>query len=158
MDGRAQHPDRGWWTDDRVSELKTRWLNQESASDIQHAMHAPSRSSVVGKAWRLGLAGTKANSPSKRRKNGQTIVPKAPKPVYIAAPHIIGLPPMPQELPPLKNPKRFIVLTDAECHWPGDGQPGPDLLCCAEAVVDGRPYCLAHCRIAYVRSNPRPLS
>jgi GcrA cell cycle regulator len=142
---------RRWWTEERITELKARWLNQQSASEIAEAMGAPSRSAIVGKAWRLGLAGTKANSPTRRRANGATIIPVPRPPIVLRGP----VKPMvfkPQT--PFRNPKRFIELKETECHWPGDGQPGPDMLCCAEPVVEGRPYCLTHCRIAYVKANP----
>jgi GcrA cell cycle regulator len=150
-------PSSTFWTDARIVELKQRWVvNQESASEIQHAMGAPSRSSVVGKIWRLGIGrGVKTGT---RRVQGQQKIKTSQHHlsplVYMGARVNGGLaPPMPEpkQSEPFKKPKRYVDLNFDECHWPGDGVPGPDLLCCAEPVVDGKAYCAAHCRMAYTR-------
>ena len=44
-----------WWTDERLDELRLRWINGETASEICRAMQATSRNAVLGKAWRLKL-------------------------------------------------------------------------------------------------------
>ena len=44
-----------WWTDERLDELRLRWINGETASQICRAMKATSRNAVVGKAYRLNL-------------------------------------------------------------------------------------------------------
>src|SRR6516162_6111013 len=44
-----------WWTDERLDELRLRWINGETASEIGRAMLATSRNAVLGKAWRLKL-------------------------------------------------------------------------------------------------------
>jgi len=44
-----------WWTNDRVTELRTRYANGETYGEIGRAMHAVSRNAIIGKAHRLGL-------------------------------------------------------------------------------------------------------
>lgn len=53
--------------------------------------------------------------------------------------------------PPEKNqPKSLIDLQPRDCRWPiGDS----DFQFCADEVVEGKPYCLKHCKIAYVPSR-----
>lgn len=52
--------------------------------------------------------------------------------------------------PPRNVPKSLIELELHDCRWPiGDS----DFQFCAEEVVPGKPYCLKHCKIAYVPSR-----
>lgn len=44
-----------FWTDERVAELRRLWDEGKSASQIERAVGAPSRSAVIGKVHRLGL-------------------------------------------------------------------------------------------------------
>ena len=46
--------------------------------------------------------------------------------------------------------KSLIELESQDCRWPiGD----TDFRFCAEQVVEGKPYCLTHCKLAYVPSR-----
>lgn len=152
-DGRSLRRDRGWWTEARVAELEVRWNSGESAGEIYRAMQAPSRSAVIGKLHRLG----RSREAGQRTKQINRIpMPKAKPVIYINGHYSGGPATMLIETPqtPFKSPKRFVELTVDECHWPGDGLPGPDILCCAEPVRKDRPYCAAHCRQAYVKAPP----
>ena len=139
-----------WWTDERVTELKTRWANNETYGEITNAMHAVSRNAVIGKAHRLKLfritvKRVKTTKPRMRRSrsNGHTSF-------YRDTGDMVEAPAK------FTQPQPFIELSDGDCHWPGDMAPGPDMLCCAAAVIHGKPYCLAHCRLAYARPIARP--
>lgn len=88
---------------------------------------------------------------------------RGPKPVKPAAPKVdkgapeiiakvkeiveVFSPPPPRE----KNQtKSLIELEPRDCRWPiGDS----DFQFCAEEIVEGKPYCLKHCKIAYVPSR-----
>ena len=150
-----------WWTEARTDELKQRWRNGESGSEIARAMHATSRSAVIGKVHRLKLASrTKvvaaANNTAKKRirqRNGKTVHYVDGK-IFVLQGEIGMVEETPPEETDFKNPVRLMELESQHCRWPGDGC-GPDLLCCGEPIVHGYPYCAAHCRIAYV-FTPRP--
>jgi GcrA cell cycle regulator len=154
-----------WWTDARTDELKQRWRNGESGSEIARAMHATSRSAVIGKVHRLKLdsrriiskAASGANDAAKkrlnRRRNGKTVHYVDGK-IFVLQGEIGMVDETPPEQTDFKNPVRLIELETHHCRWPGDGC-GPDLLCCGEPKLKGYPYCAAHCRIAYV-FTPRP--
>jgi GcrA cell cycle regulator len=155
-----------WWTDARTDELRERWHNGETGSEIARAMHAISRSAVIGKVYRLKLDSRKitkvvaaANNAIsqrlRRRRNGTNS--KNSKTVHYVDGKIFVLQGegMVEETPPdFKNPVRLIELESHHCRWPGDGC-GPDLLCCGEPKLDGYPYCAPHCRIAYAPRTPK---
>ena len=160
----AQTADRrDWWTDQRVDELRRRWADHQTASQICRVMGAASRHAVIGKAYRLKLAtrakpgGTKS-TPKKRRNYGQR--PTKPNGAMTRH-HIDGLvfitrgeQPVIEEKPTaFKHPKLFPELEACDCHWPGAGEPGPDLWFCADPVLKGFSYCPRHCRIAYQRPS-----
>jgi len=61
------------------------------------------------------------------------------------------------------SPNPVLSLTEImprgtdQCHWPL-GKPGTaSFRFCSQPVLSGKPYCAAHCRIAYVCSPPTTL-
>jgi hypothetical protein len=121
---------------------------------IAVAMHAVSRNAVVGKLYRLGLH----RSPVPRSNNGHKRVRRptlhyADGRVFIKGDVMLEEP----EPPILTNPKLLMALNPCDCRYPGTGS-GAQMLYCAAPALAGYPYCLAHCRIAYVRpgATPRP--
>jgi GcrA cell cycle regulator len=136
-----------FWTDERTAELRIRWANGESGSQIYRAMAAPSRNAVVGKVYRLGLDGRiaiAAKNTHQRRRQRKT-VHYADGKVFI----VEGEQGMLEEKPPVfKKPVKFFDLADHHCRWPGNGDM-PDLLFCGAPAADGYSYCPAHCRIAF---------
>ena len=139
-----------FWTDERTAELKTRWRNGETGSQIQRAMGAASRNAVVGKVHRLGLDGRFAIQGKSSHIN--------PNPLSItrrARARRRQLDHRGDDMADetdFKNPKRFIELGATHCRWPGEGVPGPDLLCCAAPTLGSYSYCAAHCAIAFAGS------
>jgi len=154
---------RVWWTQERVEELKARWKKGETGTQIKRAMGAASRSAVVGKVHRLKLEpralanGARSNGSNGRRKRVRT------KHIHTTIHHIDGLvfvakgeaTVVEEPADRFKNPKIFAELTERDCHWPGAGQVGPNLLFCAAPTLKDRPYCLHHYRIAHYPSAPR---
>jgi GcrA cell cycle regulator len=151
-----------WWTDERIEELKARWANRESGSMIAIAMGARSRNAVVGKLYRLGLRrdqepmcinGHRGPRSARRAKaSARKTVHYVDGRVFI----VTGETEVIEEPISFAKPKTFITLETGDCHWPGAGVVGPDLLCCAAPVAEGYPYCRAHCRLAYVRPGATP--
>jgi GcrA cell cycle regulator len=143
-----------WWTDERTAELRERWAKGETGSEIMRAMGARSRNAVVGKIYRLDLASRPRPVVAKRAARTRSMRRRL---VYCDGHFFAGEQAVIDEAPPdFKHPKPFIALTDGDCHWPGDGVPGPDLACCAAPVLNGYSYCAGHCRLAYVRPGAVP--
>jgi GcrA cell cycle regulator len=141
-----------FWTNERVEELKTRFHNQESFSEIARGIGHRSRNAVIGKAHRLGL-----------HRDGAKLVPPPRPPRHRIVQRYDGRrhfeeEPMPEQTPPscFANPKPFIELSRNDCRWPGPGAAGPDLLCCAAPQLKGYSYCAMHCRLAFVAPGARP--
>jgi GcrA cell cycle regulator len=147
-----------WWTEERVEELKTRFVAGESGSEICRAMHARSRSAVIGKLHRLGLSRL-ARPPvngaiRKQKKKKLHLVNHASHFRFEEQTDAMIEDNQNQENRDFKNPKRLLELTERDCRWPGPGA-GLALWFCAAPAVDGQPYCGAHCAIAY-GAAPRP--
>ncbi len=114
------------WDDAMIESLKTLWESDLSTAAIGRELGV-SKNSVCGKAFRLGLASraspvrTKGSSRTKPQKNR------------------------------VKDCRIFSVvdLRANMCRWP-EGHPDQDgFNFCAKPVVQGKPYCEAHCAIAY---------
>jgi GcrA cell cycle regulator len=141
-----------WWTEDRVTELRTRYANGESGSQIGIAMHAKSRNAVVGKLYRLGLRrqvpiGAKTElKPSRAKRN---TVHHIDGRIFFRGDAVTE-----PEPPQLTNPKLLIELEPCDCRWPGTGS-GAEMLYCGAPALNGYSYCVHHCRIAFQPRLPR---
>jgi GcrA cell cycle regulator len=149
-----------WWTDERVDELKVRWSNGETGSQICRAMKATSRNAVVGKAYRLKLqtratnhSGQVARKSNQARKRRIKMIEQ----LSCCNDHMGEPIEMPEEkpLPGFINPKPLIELKECDCRWPGPGS-GADLVFCAAPILNGYSYCAGHCRIAYTPHSRMP--
>jgi len=132
-----------WWTEERVDELKARLGRGESGTEICVAMQAVSRNAVVGKAYRLRLV-RPANF--KVAKSARVRRPANPRPAIRKAKQAQVADE--SAAPVFVHPKYFMQLKACDCRFPGPGS-GMDMLYCGAPALEGRPYCLAHCRIAY---------
>jgi len=146
-----------WWTDERLDELRLRWINGETASQICRAMHATSRNAVLGKAFRLKLAprATKGSGQVARKSNRarKKRIKELNGDIAIVGEHIVMVEEKP--LPGFINPKPLIELKECDCRWPGPGS-GADLVFCAAPILNGHSYCAGHCRIAYTPHSRMP--
>jgi GcrA cell cycle regulator len=137
-----------WWTHERITELKTRWDDGQTSTEIWQTMGATSRNAIIGKARRLGLPfrivpgdqGVKGRHGKNRNKHGRKMSTL--------------IQPQPVEDPPLisSKPKKIWRLHNADCRWPCAGE-GTEMLFCAAPAIIGQPYCAAHYRIAFVPSR-----
>jgi hypothetical protein len=136
-----------------VTELRTRWANGETGSQIGRAMHAKSRNAIVGKLYRLGLrsrlpigAKTELNHRSSKRRTMHHIDGR----IFIRGDDMTEVEP-----PQLTNPKLLMQLEPCDCRFPGSGS-GADMLYCGAPALKGYSYCLNHCRIAFVKPGSTP--
>lgn len=147
------------WTEERVADLKARWLAGQSAKTIGDALGIP-RGAVCGKVFRLRTAGElpkaelrepvpKAEEPSRRKRAMFSDVPIEPT-EWIPPP---GMPPH-----ELSSPIPFAELDDAHCKFPiGDGRDLDALRFCGGPRMEYQrkyskvllPYCINCARIAY---------
>lgn len=149
------------WTEERVELLKTLWAQEASASEIAAEIGGVTRNAVIGKVHRLGLAGRVERQAPRRARSPKPWKPAAaPRKVIrrSSTPRVFlpGIEEPQRETPaddlliPLEQRVGIPGLTDAICHWPV-GDPGePEFFFCGGPAVAGKPYCLGHCRVAFV--------
>jgi len=112
------------WTEDRIALLTKLWNEGMATSEIGRQLDV-TKNAVVGKVHRLGLP--KRQSPIQR---------KTTKKKKVEAPEVISL----------------DKLRPGMCAWP-IGDPGTaGFHFCGEKSIEGKPYCLKHCEMAYVRN------
>jgi GcrA cell cycle regulator len=159
-----QTGNQGPWADEtRVELLRKLWADGLSCSQIAKQLGGVSRSAVIGKVHRLGLAGRPTAS-----KPARTVF-KSPPPVKPSAqlevrhqarafgetrvPPVVPAPPPPPPPSPRfvdEAPGTATVLTlgASMCRWPiGDPQLESFTFCGRRAA--GCSYCTEHAQIAY---------
>ncbi len=144
------------WTDERISELTKLWNDGLSTAEIGK-MLGISKNAVVGKAHRLRLSARP--SPIRR----MAVRPAAPR-----MPRAVRTPALPQSAtmsapaapaaPVSARPRvevPAVQLSNQRCMWPV-GHPGDgDFHFCGDRALIGKPYCAAHCAVAYVKAKPK---
>ena len=159
------------WTEDDIKRLRELWDQGHSSNAIGRMMNI-SKNSVVGKAHRLDL--TARPSPIKRAGEPRSL--PSPRPAVA----IRTLPPMASEIvapfvdrvpSPPKPPEPVVMLQAHQpiplakparatpkpppCCWPIGHPRTKGFRFCDEPSVPGRPYCMPHCRKAYVMVRSR---
>lgn len=133
------------WTDDRIQALKSLWADKLTASQIAAELGGVSRSSILGKIFRLGLSHSRpkppkpAPNPKTERRRAKARAPGNERTEALT------------DLPPDSSPYActIVSLTDMRCRWPL-GEPGRDMeYCGAPKPDDCGPYCGRHAQIAY---------
>lgn len=149
------------WDDRAIEALKKYWPTEMPASEIAEKLGATSKSAVIGKAHRLGLATrVVGKKPSAHHRKGQlaqvSYSPKVKAKVASAGgreawveqkmkagPILKPIPePRPRrDLPPLVARVSFDDLEAEHCRFPV-GEPGrAGFGFCGEKRLPGRPYC-----------------
>jgi GcrA cell cycle regulator len=149
------------WTAERVDLLKRLWADGFSASQCAARMGLGlSRSAVIGKVHRLGLAGRATTLRLKQNRDrrdykSRRILRQAPKPVKYLVPdnRPIGGPPPDPVVPPEKRVRSIIELGDNQCRWPIGDPREPDFHFCHLDRHPGKSYCELHVRKS---ENPNP--
>ncbi len=129
------------WTPDRVKTLMALWAEGVSTLEIGRRLGV-TKNAVVGKVHRLGLPKRQSPISSAPR------APRAAKPTEPPKPKVEEAP-----LPDTADMVKMEELTSGMCNWP-EGEPGTDdFRFCGQQVLEGKPYCAAHCARAYVKST-----
>jgi GcrA cell cycle regulator len=158
------------WNDETIARLRSLWGEGHSTAEIGRRIGI-SKNAVVGKAHRLGLAsrpspirrepGGLPRVAPPRRVIGPTLPPLSAPPVLPAAPERHA--PEPRLVPEPRPTPALISATAGvpaggrvqACCWPL-GEPGTkSFRFCDAGSVPGKPYCLEHAQIAYVRVRDR---
>ncbi len=168
------------WTDEIVARLRELWGKGLSTAEIGRQLNV-TKNAVVGKAHRLGLKGRpspirkssavknteiKLSKASLNKKDELKKPKEEVKPIEIK--EIAGVKKGEKKKDvetKSKKPKKldFISLdelpsyrkSNTECCWP-IGDPGDkDFHFCKAPIVPGKPYCLEHVQIAYVKLKDR---
>ena len=143
------------WSDDRIEQLKTLWAAGQSCSQIARQIPGATRSAVIGKVHRLGLAG-RDNRQGQRpyaERTPKAAKPKAPSPVPVQRPA------MPLEPPMLLESGAFVTLetvSDRTCRWPIGDPQDREFHFCGNAPKAGKPYCEGNCKNAYATASGNP--
>lgn len=150
---------RHFWTDDRLSVLKTRWREGQTAEAIAAEFGPPATgASVREKAYRIGITDRRGQPRHLRardaaRLRSERLPPLTPvgKPAAIDERDVDPVVPAP---PPLRAVKgvaaAILTLRPSCCHWPiGDVQSASFRFCCApKDPASISPYCDEHRRVA----------
>lgn len=150
------------WTPEIVALATTMWADKCSAEAIAVTL-GTTRNAVIGKLNRLNLTRHRTGP---RPKKGEPRVQEQAPPTALAAPpqgatvYDASSPPEaePEPLAALfvaaERPRKAggLMLTDlraGQCRWPlGAPMDRPGFFCGAPQVA-AKPYCAAHCQIAY---------
>lgn len=117
------------WSEERVERLKELWSAGRTASQIAEELGDVTRNAVIGKVHRLGLKSRPSPIRTEReRERRPAAAPSAPD----------------------VRPRR---VSDRDCHWPIGNPREPGFRFCGAPAEPDRPYCAAHCAIAYRRSD-----
>ena len=152
------------WTDERISELTKLWNDGLSTAEIGKLLGI-SKNAVVGKAHRLRLAArpspirrmaVRPATPRGPRATRSTSLPTLPQAATMAAPaKATAVTPAPQPAPRPRVEVPTMLLSNQRCMWPV-GHPGDgDFHFCGDRALVGKPYCAAHCAVAYVKAKPK---
>jgi GcrA cell cycle regulator len=144
------------WTNERIEQLKTLWADGRSASAIATELGLVTRNAVIGKVYRLGLAGRPTTSSgrqaprrsatARRPRRRVPLASNRPRPVTPdkVASALAELGPAPQ------IPITIATLTADTCRWP-EGDPNiPGFHFCGRQKSPSVPYCEPHAAIAYL--------
>ena len=114
------------WNEERLEQLQKLWAEGLSITQIGN-MIGVSRNAVVGKVHRMGLP--KRQSPIVR--SDKPIEPRRRK----------------------MSPEAYADLGRNKCSWPIGDPRDPGFRFCGEEAEPGRPYCTAHCAVAYTTKS-----
>lgn len=136
------------WTEERTNLLKTLWLQGQTASQIAERLGGVTRNAVIGKAHRLGLSSRP--SPIRQRPTQRSSAPAPAAPLSRAlvqpepAKPAAVLPPRMPSVPKVKH-----AAGSRGCMWPMGDPKQPGFHFCGAPAEPSRPYCSAHCAVAY---------
>jgi len=158
------------WNEETIARLRQLWQDGHSTAEIGRRMGI-TKNAVVGKAHRLVLParpspirrgapeGHMARRSVTRRATGPTLPAMSAPPVPSAGPSISDAPRptlaprAPVQLRALPMPRAAARTTT--CCWP-IGDPGTaSFRFCDDGAMTGKPYCVQHAALAYVKVRDR---
>lgn len=147
------------WTEDHIARLKMLWLEGRTAETIARELGPGiSRSAVLGKVYRMGLAAQRV-APDKPRPRPrlrpawQSIHGQAgrAKKTERRSEVLSALGPL---SPSARGTRSILTVGRSDCRWPIGDPPAPEFSLCGRRVSRGA-YCADHAAIAY-SGAPRP--
>jgi len=150
------------WSEERIEALTKMWREGLSASQVARQLGGVSRSAVIGKVHRLGIAGRDAPTrphnvggrPSTRIRasaggvrRSPTQGPRAPRQVQPAAPRVVF------DVAPTAS---IHTLTEHACRWPIGEPDQPGFGFCGRLRSGPGSYCAGHAPMA-VRRRDTPM-
>jgi GcrA cell cycle regulator len=140
------------WADSTIAQLRKFWAEGLSTSEIGRRLKI-SKNAVVGKAHRLALPAR----PSPIRNAPAGLERMVQKPATLVRGKAATLPPL-STVPcaPIPDAREIAAvpvfkMRPKPCCWP-IGEPGkPSFHFCGVPGIAGKPYCVAHDEIAFVR-------
>ena len=141
------------WNEERITALKSMWLNGLSASEVARQLGGVSRSAVIGKVHRLGISWR--DTPERKRNVGGRPSNRLRARSEEATAPRREAPPAPRKAPVSRTPfettagATILTLRDNSCRWP-IGDPGEaDFGFCGRERFGHGPYCAGHAPIAF---------
>ncbi len=165
------------WTNERIAYLKARWSQGVSARRIGKELGGISRSAVIGKVHRLGIAAfaprmgplqERASEGEYRRademlleriaERGVGVTQQSQRPwlpawIKEAAPYVDD--PVADTDLPSSQRRSLLELDRGTCRWPIGDPASPHFGFCGAEPSAGKPYCAAHCARAYRPATAR---
>jgi GcrA cell cycle regulator len=150
------------WSAEAIERLRALWAEGHSTAEIGRRMGI-SKNAVVGKAHRLNLP---ARPSPIRREATEAAAPRPAATVRPARPVLAPRSTLPAAATPASAPasvasapavvRPFPRMGAARaCCWP-IGEPGqPGFRFCTAEAITGKPYCLEHAAVAYVKARDR---
>lgn len=137
------------WSEDKIAELRALWGSGLTAREIADRLGEQfSRSAVIGKANRLGLAHQKPGfTPTDNGRKKPVPRPLPPPP----PPKPLPLPPE-RPGPPLMRQLQLVQLADHHCRWPVGDPHRPGFFFCGADTFNAV-YCPYHMRVAFARTR-----
>lgn len=145
------------WTEDRIAKLKELWDEGLTTKRIAEELGHITRNAVIGKATRMGLAGTRRSGPQKQgrpisvkpigRVVGSQVqaINRRKKPAPVIAEEAF----MPRTVDLPSHRKTILDLRAMECRWPDDERNEDGMhTFCGYATADASSYCPAHAELS----------
>lgn len=166
---RAKH--QGSWTDERAETVKALWADGKSSGEIARAVTVPgwrpTRETICGKLWRMGLCGTREpRAPKVKQTRVQAsgtatgLVQRAQR-ARVTVSALTGLPSGPRSgptLPPasagplLCEPVTVLDLASTSCRYPVSGEGEATLFC---GFPTATTYCTRHAAVCFNPVQPQ---
>lgn len=161
------------WSAEVTDKLRVLWAEKTSEGKDRYSTAAlgrrfgVSKNAIVGKAHRIGCESRESPIRGHMAAIAKASPPAPPPslPPLLSAKPLLPLaceativswraspPPKPKPMPvPIAVARPVVYGRVSECAWP-IGMPGkPGFRFCCDKTEPGKPYCLAHCRDAFIR-------